>query len=60
MTVKEAYNKATTKFIVVTRNGKILNLNGKGSEKYDDEDVKRIDIVKNVCDGTPVVTAIRI
>jgi len=61
MTVKEAIENATTEFILVTRNGKILNINGKIGGNYgEDENVKKIDIINNVFDGTPVATAIRI
>lgn len=61
MTVKRAYNDARTKFVLVTRNGEILSINEKVVGNYNEnEPVKKIDIINNISDGTPVVTAIRI
>lgn len=59
MTVKEALKQAETKFSIVTKNGEILYLNGKGN-KHSESIVKKIDIIRNISDGSPVVTAIRI
>lgn len=59
MTVKEAIERATTSFTIVTKNGEILYLNGIGN-KHDECIVKKIDIIRNISDDTPVVTAIRI
>lgn len=61
MTIKEAIKNTTTTFILITRNGKILNINGNVGGNYNEEEtVKKIDIINNVSDGRAVVTAIRI
>ena len=61
MTVNEAIKNAKTKFILITRNGNILNVNGAvGGDYNEDETVKKIDIISNVYDGSAIVTALRI
>ena len=61
MTIKEAIENVKTKFYLISRDGKILCINGKNGGNYEmTEQVKHIEIIKNVCDGSPVTTAIRI
>ena len=61
MTIREAIENVTTKFYLISRDGEILCINGKNGGNYEmDEKVKNIEIIKNVCDGLPVTTAIRI
>lgn len=61
MTVKEAIKNVTTKFYLISRDGKILCINGKNGGSYEmTEQIKHIDIINNICDGLPVITAIRI
>lgn len=61
MNIKTALKSVTTKMYIITRNGEILNVNGSiGGVYNENETVKRVEVINNVCDGTPVVTAIRI
>lgn len=61
MTVNDAVANVTTKYYLISRNGKILCINGENGGSYEDtEEVKHINIINNVCDGLPVITAIRI
>ena len=61
MTIKNAIKNVTTKMYVVTRNGKILNLNGIiGGSYNENEPINKVEIVNNVCNGEPAITCIRI
>lgn len=61
MTVKEAVANVTTKFYLISRDGKILCINGMNGGNYEmKEKVKNIDIIRDVFDSLPVTTAIRI
>lgn len=61
MTIKNAIKNVTTKMYIVTRNSEILNLNGTiGGSYNENEPIKKIEIINNVCDGEPAITCIRI
>ena len=57
MTVKDVVKNITTEFYTITRNGLLSFCSCEG---FENEEVKKTDIICNICDGTPVTTCIRI
>lgn len=61
MTLQKALQEIKTEHYMITKKGKILCVNGKVGGKYSlNENVKKIDVIHNVCDHLPVITCIRI